>query len=104
MDRFQAVPDVGKCPADDHGHGVIEVGLFHLVLHVPLDHLSNVLLRLGFESLRLVLCPPGSVNGERVGGVVGSIFLKVFLVVLPGVTGIVVFPWLVRVLWGLKIQ
>jgi hypothetical protein len=29
--RFQAVPDVGQGPPDDHAHGVIEVGAPHLL-------------------------------------------------------------------------
>ena len=34
VDRFQAVAHIRQRPADDHAHGVIEIGLFHLLLDV----------------------------------------------------------------------
>ena len=34
VDRFQAVSNIGKRPAHDHAHGVIEIGLLHLLLDV----------------------------------------------------------------------
>ena len=31
MDGLQTVPDIGQCAPDDHAHGIVEVGLPHLV-------------------------------------------------------------------------
>ncbi len=32
MNRFEAIPDIGKGPADDDAHGIFEIGLLHLLL------------------------------------------------------------------------
>ena len=37
VDRLQAVPDVGDGPADDDAHGVVHVGLLHLVFDIDRD-------------------------------------------------------------------
>ena len=43
VDRFQAVADIRQRPADDYAHGVIEVGLLHLLFDVDrYDFLSEI--------------------------------------------------------------
>ena len=37
VDRLETVPNVGQGPAHDHAHGVIEVGLFHLVFEIDVQ-------------------------------------------------------------------
>ena len=34
MHGLQAVADVGQCAPDDHAHGIVEVGLPHLILEI----------------------------------------------------------------------
>jgi hypothetical protein len=60
MDRFETVPDVREGASDDHAHGVIEVGLAHLVFEVDLqDFLGKFSHGWGFSGLCLA-CRLGS--------------------------------------------
>jgi hypothetical protein len=44
MHRFQAVPDIGKRPAHDHAHGVIEVRMPHFSFEADRQGLFGELL------------------------------------------------------------
>ena len=59
--RLETVTDIRQCPADDDGHGIVEVGLFHLVLHVPLDDLSH-----GIPQGGLPAASPAALNGTTI--------------------------------------
>jgi hypothetical protein len=41
MDRFQAVPHVGEGPADDDTHGIVHIGLLHLLFDFYGDVLAG---------------------------------------------------------------
>jgi len=48
MNRLQPVSDVRERPADDDAHGVVHVGLLHLVFDIDRD----VLVRLSMQNPR----------------------------------------------------
>ena len=53
VDGLQAVPHIGQRPSDDHGHGVLDVALFHFVNKLRGDNgLVGIL-----NVLRLVVFP-----------------------------------------------
>jgi hypothetical protein len=34
VNRLETIPDIGQGPAHDHTHGVLEIGLLHLIFNV----------------------------------------------------------------------
>jgi len=59
VDRLEAIADIGEGAADDHAHGVIEVGAAHLVFDVYGD-VALVVAAIAAEGI----WPPG---GPRAG-------------------------------------
>ena len=51
MHRFEAVPDIGQGPPDDHAHGVIEVGMPHFGFQADRKGFFGELLHRGKRSL-----------------------------------------------------
>ena len=74
VDRLEAVLDVGDGPADDDGHGVVEVGALHLLLEADDrevgGHREQPLLRL--RGLLFIGPRPGVGRGACLGGGDGS--------------------------------
>ena len=53
VDGLQAVPDVGNGPADDDAHGIVHVGLLHLIFDIDRDRLFKQL----FHQNQILLNP-----------------------------------------------
>ena len=41
VDRLEAVPHIRQRPADDHAHGIVQIGLLHLGFDADFGHISS---------------------------------------------------------------
>jgi hypothetical protein len=74
MDGFEAIARIGKSSADDDAHGVVHIGLLHLIFDVdgdsflpdvhkkPLNFGANFTSKLKIKS---PLCQPNEVHTDR---------------------------------------